>query len=816
MRKYCWVILLLIYSPLYAQVKTTQAVKSSGQAPKIDGLLDDASWANVPVLSDFIQNYPTYGLASSRKTDVKIIYDNDAIYIGAYLQDDPAMIRQQITARDGEQQSNADYFSIFFDTYNDHQNGFQFLVTTSNVQSDARLGPNLTINNGFGDNSWDAVWDSKVAMLNDGWSVEMRIPYLSLRFAKKEVQTWGLQLLRFIRRSNEKSFWNPVNPQTSGFVNQFGDLTGLEKIIPPLRLSFSPYVTAGYRSTPETNGRLNEFLRNGGLDVKYGINESFTLDATVVPDFGQVISDNTINNLTPFEVKFTDYRQFFSEGTELFNKANLFYSRRVGATPEGYTSVKEFVAGNQGWELINNPSVTQLYNATKFSGRTRSKLGIGIFNAVTAPMDAKIRNKTTGLDSMIRTSPLTNYNIFVLDQAFNNRSSITLTNTNVIRNGHEKDANVTALDFSVFDKKNRYNLQGTGRYSKIFAANGYDGFNTTLRFGKVSGLWQYSMQGVVVSENYDPRDLGFLQSPNKINYSATISHKQFKPSRDFLNHVYTVTTTYSEFYKPRAYGFFNTEASAFWTFKNFWDLQLATGYIADQHDYFVLGNPATYGRYVNRPSYMYFSFVGNTDARKKLIFNYNILLSDFFNSAPDKKYHRLSGLIKYRFSNQFSLDFSHSHERETDYIISAGRELNGDPVIAFVNFTDEESILSGIYNFTSRINLTMRARHYLSRLTFKRLANVDAKGEPVDRAGTRSYNNVNIFNLDAFLTWDFRLGSRLVLGYKNWLGDDEVVALTGKNNYIRNLGEVFNLNHGNEFTAKFIYFLDYNQLRKKR
>ncbi|MCX6315803.1 MAG: DUF5916 domain-containing protein [Bacteroidetes bacterium] len=816
MRKLIWVPVFLFCSQLCGQVKTIQAVKS-GQAPTMDGLLDDAAWTQVKYSTEFVQNFPAVGVPASRQTDVKIIYDNEAIYIGAMLYDDPTHIRKQITARDGEQQSDADYFSVFFDTYNDHQNGFQFLVTTTNVQSDARLGPNLTVNNGYGDNSWDAVWDSKVALLANGWSVEMKIPYLSLRFAKKDVQTWGLQLMRFIRRNSEKSFWNPVDPQVNGFVNQFGDLTGLEKILPPLRLSFSPYVTAGFRSTPEPGGtRLNEFLRNGGMDVKYGFNESFTLDATLIPDFGQVISDNFINNLTPFEVKFTDYRQFFSEGTEIFNKSNLFYSRRVGATPDGYNMVKALVANNPDWEIVRNPSVTQLYNATKFSGRTRNKLGIGFFNAVTAPMNAKIHNKVTGVDSLIRTSELANYNIFVLDQAFQNRSSLTLTNTNVIRNGRERDANVTALDFSVFDKRNVWNVQGTGRYSKIFGINGYDGYNTSLKAGKVSGLWQYSLQGVVVSHNYDPRDLGFLQSNNKINYTATIAHKQFKPRGSIVNHIYTLTSTYSQFYKPSAYSFHNTEASAFLTFKNFWDLETGVGYIANQHDYFVLGNPATYGKFVKRPSYGYFSMIGNSDNRKKFFFNYNILLANFFNSAPNKNYYRLYGWVKYRFSNKLSLDLSHSKERETDYIISAGRELNGDPIIAFVNFTDEESILSGIYNFTSRINFTMRVRHYLSRLTFNRLANVDAKGDPIPRAGTTSYDNVNFFNFDSFLTWDFRLGSRLILGYKNWLGDDQVINPPVKNTYFRNLGDVLSSRHGTEFTVKFIYFLDYNQLRKKR
>lgn len=816
MRKYIWVPLLLICTQLFPQVKTMQAVKS-GQPPAIDGLLDDAAWKQVNTQTDFIQNFPTVGAQASQLTNVKIIYDNSAIYIGAYLYDDPALIRKQMTPRDGEQQNDVDYFSVFFDTYNDHQNGFQFLVSSSNVQSDARLGPNLVVNNGYGDNSWDAVWDSKVAMHADGWSLEMRIPYLSLRFAKKDVQTWGLQLMRFIRRNNEKSFWNPVDPQINGFVNQFGDLTGLEKILPPLRLSFSPYVTAGFRTTPQAGkDRMNEFLRNGGMDVKYGFNESFTLDATLIPDFGQVISDNTINNLTPFEVKFTDYRQFFSEGTEIFNKANLFYSRRVGATPDGYTRVKNFADTSSTWEIVRNPSVTQLYNAAKFSGRTRGKLGIGIFNAITAPMDAKVRNMNTGLDSFIRTSPLTNYNIIVLDQAFKNRSSITFTNTNVIRSGTERDANVSAFDFSLFDKRNIWNVQGTARYSKVYANNGYDGYNTSLRAGKVSGLWQYYAQAVVVSHNYDPRDLGFLQSNNKITYSASIAHKQFKPKGAILNHIYSLTGIYQNFYKPSAYAFFNTEATAFLTFKNFWDLEASVGYFGDQHDYFVLGNPATYGRFVNRPSYGYFSIVANTDARKKLFFSYNHLVGEFFNSAPNKNYHKLSGAVRYRFSNKFSLSLSHSNERETDYIIAAGRELNGEPIVSFVDLIDEESILSGVYNFTPRINLTCRVRHYLNRLKFNRFANLDKDGEPIARGGITSYDNVNFFNTDCFLTWDFRLGSRLIVGFKNWLGDDEVISPTVKNNYFNNLGEVFNRSHGSEFTVKFIYFLDYNQLRKKR
>ena len=552
------------------------------------------------------------------------------------------------------------------------------------------------------------------------------------------------------------------------------------------------------------------------MDVKYGINESFTLDATLIPDFGQVISDNYINNLTPYEVRFTENRPFFTEGTEIFNKAGLFYSRRVGAVPAGYNMVRNFVAANPEWEIVKNPSVTRLYNATKFSGRTEKKLGIGVFNAVTVPARARVRNTTTGEDSVIETEPLANYNIVVLDQALRGRSYVTFTNTNVLRSGSARDANVTAFDYSLYDKSNTYNIRGTARYSKIFSMNPYDGYNVSLRGGKVSGLWQYFIQGNVESANYDPRDLGFLASPNEVLVTNAISYRQFQQTKNFLNYSYSIGTRYNRLYKPSAYGDFLAYGNAFWVLKNFWDISFELGYWADQHDYFVLGNPATYQRFVKRPAYSYAELEGSSDSRKRLFFRYELLLADFY-SKENKDYHIAEGGLRYRFSNKFTADISYRHEGETDYIISAGRELNGEPIVAFVDFTDVTTILSGIYNFTSRINLTMRARHYLSRVDFKRFANVDEEGNTVPRTGATTYENVNIFNLDAFLTWDFRLGSRLVLGYKNWLGEEEVVALNGgKNTYIRNLGKTFDLRHGNEFTIRFIYFLDYNQLRSKR
>lgn len=186
------VLIIIIWAPVaLSQSKTLTAVKTQ-QAPLIDGQLDDSVWQRAFIASGFVQNYPTFGKAPSVKTEVRFLYDNDALYISAYLHDNPSLVRKQITARDGEQMQDVDYFSVAFDTYNDHQNGFLFLVTPANVQSDAKISSGTQISYGSvtGTRSWDAVWQSSVSHTADGWTVEMRIPYISLRFAKKEVQTW--------------------------------------------------------------------------------------------------------------------------------------------------------------------------------------------------------------------------------------------------------------------------------------------------------------------------------------------------------------------------------------------------------------------------------------------------------------------------------------------------------------------------------------------------------------------------------------------------------------------------------------------------
>ncbi|HWY12877.1 MAG TPA: DUF5916 domain-containing protein, partial [Bacteroidia bacterium] len=376
MKKYCiFIIFFLLSATAFSQSLRNVRALRIDKGPKIDGVLNDSCWINAEAADGFIQNQLHPGHPSEQKSEVKIVYDDIAIYIGAMLYDtSPDSILHELSTRDNE--ANADLFGILFDTYNDDLNAFGFFVTAAGTQIDARYSSEGQ------DFNWNAVWQSVVKIGGKGWIIEMKIPYSALRFSAKDEQTWGFNIIRKIRRYREMSFWNNVDPKIDAFVRQFGNLSGLKNLKPPPRLSLTPYVAGLFNNYPYNQPGINNssYSFSGGLDLKYGLSEGFTLDMTLVPDFSQVQSDNKVLNLSPFEVAYQERRPFFTEGTELFNKGGFFYSRRVGGTPIGYNNVYNEL--KPGEVIIKNPGQTRLYNATKLSGRTQKKLGIGIFNAV--------------------------------------------------------------------------------------------------------------------------------------------------------------------------------------------------------------------------------------------------------------------------------------------------------------------------------------------------------------------------------------------------------------------------------------------------
>jgi hypothetical protein len=805
---------LLISQVAKAQFQSLEAVKISTPI-KIDGKLDDAAWAAIPAVTTFTQTSPTFGIAPSFKSSVKITYDNTAVYIAAYLYDDKKNIRRQLTQRDLINRQDVDVFAVGFDTYHDKQNAFAFQVTAAGVQADARMSQTTNNDNNGVDYSWDAVWESSVAIKEDGWIVEIKIPFMAIRFAKKDIQEWGLQFVRFSRKRNENCAWNPINPAVSGEINQWGTWTGIKNIKPPLRLSFLPYLSGGVKTTPTGTGSITENLKSGGMDIKYGINESFTLDVSLIPDFAQVQSDNVILNLSPFQIQFDDFRPFFTEGTELFNKSRLFYSRRIGAKPGKSDQVLDDFGSDSAYKIKKNPGITLLYNASKFSGRTKNNLGIGILNAVTQSMKAEVIKVSTGKDSSFITEPMANYNIIVLDQALKNRSSITFTNTNVLRKGNSRNANVTALDISLFDKKNLYNFSIAPRFSSIWGTrDNYNGFANYMSFGKVSGKIQYQLSTTVESDKYDPNDLGLLFNNNEVSANATISYNQFMPTKRFLNYSYSITAENSYLYKPFNWTDFRIESRARFLFKNFWDLNIYNETRPIWRNDFFEARKA--GRVVKQIPYVFTGVGGSTDSRKKLFFRFFAGLG--FTNLPNTFYQYYEGGLRYRVNARLLLNVNTEVELDQGNRGYAFIKAAGDSVImATRDISRFNNIVSAQFGFTPRMNITCRVRHNWSYVLNRKHHTLKEDGYFNDIAFRDGNNqNVNFFNIDLFYTWDFIWGSRLTFAWKNALGGIVDLDPYQYKKYGKNLSEVVSSPHSNEVSLKIVYFLDYLKLKKVR
>jgi len=519
--------------------------KFTSEKITIDGLLNETSWSAQPALEPFIQIKPEPGQASKSKTSVQLCYDQDALYFAIFCEDHPDSISKVLSLRD-DYNPNCDIISIFLDTYNDNQNGFYFGLTSRGVQLDAKI-----VGNDYND-KLNLVWHSAVEIVSNGWIAEIRIPYSALRFPQKEVQDWGVNFGRQIARNREEAAWVTVNPDLENMLLESGDITNVRNITPPLRLALIPYVSAYADEVRQEDGS-KDLLRsfNGGMDVKYGLNEAFTLDLTLVPDFGQVVFDQQVLNLTPFEVQFNENRQFFTEGMELFNKSGIFYSRRIGIqAPHKVTQT--MLTPNE--YLENVPGSSQLYNASKISGRNSKGLGIGVFNAVNAEQIATAVSTIDGSKREVLVSPLTNYNVLVFDQNLKNNSSVTFTNTNAWRAGSFYDANVSAFNFNLNSKDNNYNINGKGILSAQLDQQTTLGHNLNLNLQKQRGSLIGGVGYLEESDTYDPNDLGFNYNNNRRVFEASMAYRDFTPKWDrLMKWSINANVTQSYLYEPNAF-----------------------------------------------------------------------------------------------------------------------------------------------------------------------------------------------------------------------------------------------------------------------
>ena len=792
-------ITIILSLALFAQTKKTVQALTISTPLTIDGILDEPAYKLATPAKDFVQLQPHNGKPAMQPTEAYYFYDQSAIYVGAMLHDSaPDSIFNYMTERDNT--GMADYFGVYIDPYNQGQLAYGFFITPAGVQVDIKAVKSDGDNE---DGNWNAVWESKTRITDKGWVVEMRIPFSALRFSEKANKTWGLNMFRNIRRYSSNNSWNLVDRNVSGFIHQEGQLEGIKDIKPPVRLSFSPYLSTYLESK---KGSKAEFLYKGGLDLKYGINESFTLDMMLIPDFGQIQSDDKKLNLSPYELYYSEKRQFFTEGTELFNRGGIFYSRRIGSTPK-------FSADNslRANEVIDySPSETQLINATKISGRTNKGWGIGVLNAMSLESNAQVKDTLTGKERNVSVQPFTNYNVTVVDKSLKNNSYVSLINSNVSMFGNPFRANVTATEFQIRNKSKTYAISGKGAISSRGDSTYETGYYAKLGVEKNKGKLQYGISQNMITDKYNPNDLGYLQRNNQMTTEAWIYYQIIEPFWIIRECNGNIWGDHNRMYNPNTLYDNITGGNLNVTFKNNYNFNFNGYYNMDRYDYY---ETRVKGRFFKFAHFYSYNLNLSTDSRKPL--------SLYFHYG----YAKQPTTDQYQNSGDFQATMRLGQRLQFDYLFSISNTTNGvgyvdkndsESSITFAkrNVNSMENVISTSYALSNKASINLRARHYWSSAKNNIYYLLQQDGSLMeDLTYTENKDqNYNAFTVDMMLKWNFAPGSELVMAWKNAAFADQNRVET---NYWNNLRNTW-LNQSNSLSVKVLYYIDFNSLKKKK
>lgn len=801
---------IVCFRSAYAQndsiVQIELEINKVETAPEIDGVLDDAIWQNQPLATNFIQTQPKPNKPGTNNTEVKMVYDDVAVYISARMFDHPDSINNFLTERDNF--GNADWFIIVFNTYLDGINGEGFGVTPAGVQIDIKYSSE-------GESSaWDAVWESSTNIDEKGWTLEMKIPYSALRFPETEIQSWGVNFGRETRRKRERTWWNFINPAIDGFFVQAGIINGIKNITPPVRLSFFPY-TSTYVEHNSADGGTTSSSFNGGMDVKYGLTDAFTLDMTLIPDFGQARFDNQVLNLSQFEVEFNENRQFFTEGLELFNKAGIFYSRRVGGRPHLARSVADGLAANE--ELVDRPNQSQLLNATKVSGRNKNGLGVGVFNAVEGREFAQVRNTETGDKKQVEVNPLTNYNVIVLDQVLRKNSFLTLTNTNVTRDGSVTDANVSQLDWRLANKKNKYALSGNAGLSNVFNENGTEtGHNWSSSFEKISGNFKFEIAHEQISDLYNPNDLGFLNINNITRSYYFMQYAKYEPFSIFNFARHNFDIVYERLYSPDEFVNFATSWSTVYSLRKFHAIGLNAGIEPIKtNDFF---ETRTFNQFYKYPTNFWFGGFFSGDYSRPFALDVRLQRRVFDEQGRSNLSYNVSPRIRPNDKLFFVFNYNKFQRRNEIGFVD---NINDTIIFGRREVTEYETSIRGNYTFNNKMALNLTLRQYWSTALYNRFNRVDPEtGELLETdydgfnadGSSTSDISFNAFNIDLTYNWRFAPGSEISIVWKNVILED------GKPldySYYENMEQLLKAPQINNFSIKILYYIDYLDVKKK-
>jgi hypothetical protein len=866
---FCLILLFIMYPVSGQEAKKQYTATRVTTPPVINGILDDASWESGAWVDDFTQNQPFNGRKPSQRTEFKIIFDDNNLYVAIKAYDSaPDSIVNRLTRRD---EADGDLVGVIIDSFHDLRTGFLFGVSSAGVKYDHMFtgdGQNV-------DPTWDPNWWVSTSLNNEGWVAEMKIPFSQVRFEKNSGDVWGLEVGRILYRKNETSYWQHIPKDASGLIHLFGEMKGLEQIKPRKIFDITPYGVARtetFQSVPAnpflSNGKSSGL--NGGIDAKIGITNNLTTDLSINPDFGQVEADPSEVNLSAYETFFTEKRPFFIEGNNITNfgigisggetgNDNLFYSRRIGRRPMGYPSLKE------GW-YADVPVQSAILGAAKLTGKTKNGLSLGFVEVLTAEEKAEI--DTIGGRKTETVEPLTNYFVGRVQKDINDGNTLIggiITSTNRVLDSNlasymHRSANSGGADFTQYFNHKNWMLNLSAAFSLVQGSakaieytqkspahyfqrpdNNYSALDTSrtslsgsggrIQLQKLNGHWNFMGAASWKTPGFETNDLGYMRESDQVLSILWAQYNQWEPKW-----IYKKFNINSDIYSIWNFGAKNLSKGYEWNaiteLKNFWNFNAGGAIRSNAFNQTILrGGPMmiTPGNISG-----YFGF--STDSRKKLVFKGSVSsTSGFEKSSGDISF---SSGVSYKPTNYLvvSLNPGISKSFSEFQYVTALNAKNGEKYI-FAGISRTTINTSFRVNINLSPNLTLQywgqpfiatGKYYNHKLIVAPLAkkykdrfitfspeqisltgnqyNVDEDTNgSVDYKFDRSDFNVQEFLSNMVVRWEYNPGSSI---YFIWSQMRSSSNNSGNLDFSNDLSDLFNRGNNkphNVFLIKFSY-----------
>ncbi len=749
-------------------------------APVIDGQLNDEAWQLGDWVDDFTQFEPYNAAAATQRTEFKILFDKDNLYVAMKAFDtSPDSIVKRLTRRDNP---DGDYLGIGFDSYHDLRTAFIFAVTAGGVKFDQMM----TENGDNEDDSWNPNWWVKVNDMENGWLAEMKIPFSQLRFEERSNGVWGLQVFRGTYRHNELDFWQHIPKDAPGLVHMFGEMSGIESIKPQKIFDITPYGIAKIETYEEEVG--NPFLdgsdtrANAGIDAKIGVTNNLTLDLSINPDFGQVEADPSEVNLSAYESYFSEKRPFFIEGANIttfgigigdggVGNDNLFYSRRIGRRPRLYPDLGDN-------EYAKVPVHTPIIGAAKLTGKNSNGLSIGIIESVTAEGRAEIDDNGTRRYETVE--PLTNYFLGRIQKDLNEGNTIIggmITSTNrwtdaATEDYFHKTAYTGGVDFTQYFKKKVWMFNVNAAFSQVNGTENaitrtqessaryfqredndyvnYDPTKTSLMGsgGRIQvirqkGHWSHLAVLLWKTPGFELNDMGYLRQADQLFAMIWGQYRVWEPKG-----IYRSWNLSGDYYNMSDFGGnllgHGMEANANMNFKNFWSvwshLNLNTNGISNA---MLRGGPRMRTQGSSNIQYGI-----SSDNRKKLQFEfYNNIGKGF---EGNSNYFSISSDITYKPINTLTLSINPRFNKSFNELQYIGKEsFNSDDRYLFASI-DQKVLSASIrinYNLTPDLTLQYWGQPFIASGKFTEYKVIDNPMAAIYRDRFHVFNSNQISGL---------------------------------------------------------------------